>query len=218
MLQTLLMDKYFKMSKYVTVAWILYLTVNFVDSEKEEQDGIEHAKCFSVTQFTVLPILNNYFADIISVMTGIMTMVPYIDAHDSTDTNNHIIDLHQLATKQGISDLLVNVFNPSMEIDTVHFVHEDTFHSRNISLKRFNGTLIKQQHLSECSTTDPTCFSSHDMSSSKRITVSSSQFKPQIQWKLYCDHLNPDVVVKANLQLRFTEKNINKNKHTNAKR
>ena len=214
------------MSKYTTIAWFFWATVYFVDSEnKPKSDNFEHTKCSLVTHFVTVPILENYYTDVLSIMTGVVTMVPYVYTPNSAGTNNHITDINPPIAKQQITELLANVFNPVTDVDTVHFIHEDTFHSRNISLGRFNGTLVRQRYLpGGCSTEDRTCFLSHDTISSGRSTMGerSELTHNKIQWKLYCDQSDPDVVVSAGLQLHFTAKDVHKesmdNKYSNARR
>ena len=196
------------------VQWILCtLIIQIVDSDVEIQNEegsiTDHATCPYVTQFVALPILNSYYMDVISIMTGTVAMIPYIMNQDTEATNNHIINqpfpTSSSSMQTLLGNLLIDMFNPALDVDDVYFAYEDVFHTSNITLKRRNGTLVTQQpyNSSLCSSKDSQCFSYRDSTLSKWMFKSNS--KLQIKWKLYCDHHNSEFVIGARLLLYLND-------------
>ena len=117
-------------------------------------------------------------------------------------------------------NLLADMFNPTLDVDDVYFAYEDAFQRTNVTLKRVNRTLVRQQqHLPICTSMDSPCLPIHDVTLSERIFKANT--KPQFKWKLYCDQHNSDIVVSAKLLMHFNEENLNKgvmDKQSSAKR
>ena len=217
------MDRPIKLSSVsvcvvVTLRILLFsLIIHLVDSDMEfhnHQRITERATtCPSVTQSVALPILNSYYMDVTSMITGMVAMVPYIFTPDTEATNNHIMTQPSFtstsSSTQTMVNLLADIFNPTLDIDDVYFAYEDTFYSTNITLKRVNRTLVRQQqHLPICSSVDSPHLPFHDMPLSKRIFKATA--KPQFKWKLYCDQHNSEIVVSAKLLMHFNEGNLSK--------